>query len=312
MVGVPPFESDLKAQVTPKQKQGQKKVKAKQGVKTLTKKERILKEKIKLPSYLTAGCHSLLKSLLNRDKANRLGSGPTAASEIKRHQFFKGLKWDKLTNLEIEPPLKPNKGTEDETEPVNFDEFYTKEAAVDSPTQGISPCETFHGFTYIGVDHIALGMAEMFEGGIEGGIEGGGGELVGQEAALENKGQSVSPAVVSPLGGVNGLEAWAKEGDDSVMDPAVEEGVYGGEEESWETLLSSSKEEEKMPISNSGGQEVKMEAGVEVREEVKEEVREEVREEPKAVSPSVLNPNAKSFTFKVGAAAFVPGKGFAP
>lgn len=51
--------------------------------------EKIIKEKIKRPSYLTSEVHSLLKGLLQKDPCKRLGSGLNASDEIKRHKWFK-------------------------------------------------------------------------------------------------------------------------------------------------------------------------------------------------------------------------------
>ena len=36
---------------------------------------------------------------------SRLGNGD--ASEIKRHVFFEGVKWDDVYNLKVEPPFRP-------------------------------------------------------------------------------------------------------------------------------------------------------------------------------------------------------------
>jgi p70 ribosomal S6 kinase len=84
---------------------------------TLHKK--ILQEKIKLPSYLDASTHSVLKGLIERDVAKRL-----TLAKLKAHPFFKGIDWVKLENHEIEPPFKPavTRGAEDTS---NFDTEYT-------------------------------------------------------------------------------------------------------------------------------------------------------------------------------------------
>jgi hypothetical protein len=50
---------------------------------------------------------SLLKGLLVRDPAQRLGSGPEGAAAIKRHPFFKGLSWSKLEARQLESKFKP-------------------------------------------------------------------------------------------------------------------------------------------------------------------------------------------------------------
>jgi hypothetical protein len=50
---------------------------------------------------------SLLKGLLVRDPAQRLGSGPDGVAAIKRHAFFKGLSWSKLDARQLESKFKP-------------------------------------------------------------------------------------------------------------------------------------------------------------------------------------------------------------
>jgi hypothetical protein len=50
---------------------------------------------------------SLLKGLLVRDPAQRLGSGPDGVAAIKRHAFFKGLSWSKLEARQLESKFKP-------------------------------------------------------------------------------------------------------------------------------------------------------------------------------------------------------------
>ncbi|KAK1322343.1 Serine/threonine-protein kinase AtPK2/AtPK19 [Acorus calamus] len=57
---------------------------------------KILKDKIKLPAYLSSEAHSLLKGLLQKEANKRLGSGPNGSEEIKSHKWFKsstGRNW---------------------------------------------------------------------------------------------------------------------------------------------------------------------------------------------------------------------------
>jgi len=44
--------------------------------------------------------------LLNRNPAKRLGSGPTASLEIKNHEFFADIEWEKVCNREY-PVMAP-------------------------------------------------------------------------------------------------------------------------------------------------------------------------------------------------------------
>lgn len=46
--------------------------------------------------------------LLNKDPSQRLGSGSNGLSNIKNHQFFKGLDWAKVYNKEITSQYIPS------------------------------------------------------------------------------------------------------------------------------------------------------------------------------------------------------------
>lgn len=42
-----------------------------------------------------------------KQQENRLGAGPRDAEEIKEHEFFKEVNWDRLLKREIKPPFVP-------------------------------------------------------------------------------------------------------------------------------------------------------------------------------------------------------------
>jgi len=116
-----------------------------------TLQQKILKDKIHLPNYLSSETHSIMKGLLNRDDKKRLGSGVTGTQEIKNHSFFKGVNWKKYINKEVDPPFRPSvpKGMLDIS---NFDDDFTKQPAVDSPVPSMlskSQDQLFFGFSYV-------------------------------------------------------------------------------------------------------------------------------------------------------------------
>jgi len=96
--------------------------------------KKIMTEKLRLPVYLSAEAHSIIKGLLNRDDKKRLGSGKTGAKEIKAHPFFKGINWKKLERMEMEPPFRPNvpNGTLDVS---NFDVEFLNQPVTESPPE---------------------------------------------------------------------------------------------------------------------------------------------------------------------------------
>lgn len=109
--------------------------------------EKIVKEKIKLPSYLTSEVHSLLKGLLQKDPSKRLGSGVNGSDEIKRHKWFKVINWRKLEAREIQPNFRPNVSGKDCI--ANFDERWTAMPPQDSPASTPKDGAHFQGYTYV-------------------------------------------------------------------------------------------------------------------------------------------------------------------
>ncbi|GAV91327.1 Pkinase domain-containing protein/Pkinase_C domain-containing protein [Cephalotus follicularis] len=110
--------------------------------------QKIVKDKIKLPGFLSSDAHSLLKGLLQKDASKRLGSGPKGSEEIKRHKWFKPINWRKLEAREIQPTFRPE--VADELCVANFEKKWTDmpllDSPVASPTTNVNP---FKDFTYV-------------------------------------------------------------------------------------------------------------------------------------------------------------------
>ncbi|XP_057557180.1 ribosomal protein S6 kinase alpha-1 isoform X6 [Hippopotamus amphibius kiboko] len=109
----------------------------------------ILKAKLGMPQFLSTEAQSLLRALFKRNPANRLGSGPDGAEEIKRHVFYSTIDWNKLYRREIKPPFKPAVAQPDDT--FYFDAEFTSRTPKDSP--GIPPSagahQLFRGFSFV-------------------------------------------------------------------------------------------------------------------------------------------------------------------
>jgi serine/threonine protein kinase len=56
---------------------------------------------------VTPEAKSLVRGMLERDPAKRLGCGADGIEEIKRHKFFAGIDWTKMNNREVKPPHQP-------------------------------------------------------------------------------------------------------------------------------------------------------------------------------------------------------------
>ncbi|CAJ2664445.1 unnamed protein product [Trifolium pratense] len=110
--------------------------------------EKIIKEKIKLPPYLTGEAHSLLKGLLQKDPSTRLGSGPNGHEQIKNHKWFRTINWNKLEARELQPKFKPaDVSGKDCT--ANFDRCWTTMPLEDSPASTPTGGDHFQGYTYV-------------------------------------------------------------------------------------------------------------------------------------------------------------------
>eukprot|EP00127_Corallochytrium_limacisporum_P005290 Clim_evm21s202 gene=Clim_evmTU21s202 len=112
--------------------------------------EKILKERLYLPHYLTNDAKDILRKLLKRNPNLRFGSGPNGVAQIKAHPFFRRIDWDKLLRKELDPPIKPQ--VEHDLDTQNFDTKFTSQLPIDSPCDTrLSPSvnEFFQGFTYV-------------------------------------------------------------------------------------------------------------------------------------------------------------------
>ncbi|KAL9236109.1 hypothetical protein vseg_010813 [Gypsophila vaccaria] len=93
--------------------------------------KKIIKDKCKLPSFLTSEAHSLLKGLMQKDASKRLGSGVTGSEEVKGHKWFKPINWRKLEAREIQPSFRPEVAGKLCT--ANFEKHWTDMPLVVSP-----------------------------------------------------------------------------------------------------------------------------------------------------------------------------------
>lgn len=107
----------------------------------------IIKEKVKLPSYLSAEAHSLLKGLLQKEPSKRLGSGTDGGDLIKKHNWFKQIDWKKLDRREVHPKFKPE--VNGRTCIANFDKCWTSVPPDDSPAPTPTATGHFLGFSYV-------------------------------------------------------------------------------------------------------------------------------------------------------------------
>ncbi|KAJ7961064.1 Serine/threonine-protein kinase [Quillaja saponaria] len=109
--------------------------------------QKIVKDKIKLPAYLSSEAHSLLKGLLHKEPSKRLGSGHMGSEDIKQHKWFKPINWKKLDAREIQPSFRPE--VTGKYCVANFEKCWTDMPLVDSPAASPNGGNPFKDFTYV-------------------------------------------------------------------------------------------------------------------------------------------------------------------
>lgn len=110
--------------------------------------QKIVKDKMKLPAFLSSEAHSLLKGLLQKEASRRLGSGPGGSNEIKNHKWFKSINWRKLEEREIQPSFRPT--VAGKICVANFEERWTSMPLTVSPVATpVAGSSNFPGFSYV-------------------------------------------------------------------------------------------------------------------------------------------------------------------
>lgn len=103
-----------------------------------------------VPNYVSPLAVSVLKGLLERNPAKRLGGGPRDAAEVMEHPWFAGIDWDKMKRGELTPVFLPRMNGSTDTR--YFDKEFTRLPVTDElgqsvPTAGAQP--SFPDFTFM-------------------------------------------------------------------------------------------------------------------------------------------------------------------
>lgn len=112
--------------------------------------DRILHATIPFPEHLSPRARSLFIGLLQRDPSKRLGSGPIDAEEVRRHEFFLEIDWDKLYHKKVKAPFVP--GVKDLSAVHFVDREFISETPRDTPDpsslSNVLGKSAFPNFTY--------------------------------------------------------------------------------------------------------------------------------------------------------------------
>uniref|UniRef100_A0A8C6AKZ4 non-specific serine/threonine protein kinase n=1 Tax=Monodon monoceros TaxID=40151 RepID=A0A8C6AKZ4_MONMO len=93
--------------------------------------ELILMEEIRFPRTLSPEAKSLLAGLLKKDPKQRLGGGPSDATEVMEHRFFLSINWQDVVQKKLLPPFKPQVTSEVDTR--YFDDEFTAQSITITP-----------------------------------------------------------------------------------------------------------------------------------------------------------------------------------
>ncbi|RKF58224.1 Serine/threonine-protein kinase psk1 [Erysiphe neolycopersici] len=70
--------------------------------------ERILKQKLHMPHYLSPDAKDLITRLLRKEPSKRLGANmPKDINTIRKHRFFRKIDWKLLEERKVLPPIRP-------------------------------------------------------------------------------------------------------------------------------------------------------------------------------------------------------------
>jgi serine/threonine protein kinase len=127
--------------------------------------EQILKSELHFPPTCGASpeARDLIRGLLTRDPAQRLGCRAGGFGDIMGHPFFRGIDWEKLEKGEVEPPFKPRVASD--TDIGNFDSTFTSEPATLTPpapselTEAASADDEFSDFSFVNVSKLPPRLA---------------------------------------------------------------------------------------------------------------------------------------------------------
>ena len=69
--------------------------------------ENILKGRVKYPAFIHPDAQDLLQQLITSDLTKRLGNLHNGSNDIKNHQWFAEVNWERLARKDIEAPYVP-------------------------------------------------------------------------------------------------------------------------------------------------------------------------------------------------------------
>eukprot|EP00392_Amoebophrya_sp_AT5.2_P003161 g3166.t1 len=89
--------------------------------------EQIRHGELSIPDYVSTVARDLLRKLLVRDPARRLGSSRKDGMEVMEHEFYASVQWRALLQRRVSVPFRPLDHLESNLDLRFFDEEFTTE-----------------------------------------------------------------------------------------------------------------------------------------------------------------------------------------
>ncbi|XP_028407649.1 uncharacterized protein LOC114530254 isoform X2 [Dendronephthya gigantea] len=113
----------------------------------------IVNDEVRYPKFLSTEAVTIMRRLLRRNPDRRLGAGENDAEDVKKHPFFRDVRWKDLLSRKVKPPFVPTlKHAEDVS---NFDEEFTSEDPVLTPPKEPRPLNVEDQAMFVDFDYIA-------------------------------------------------------------------------------------------------------------------------------------------------------------
>jgi hypothetical protein len=168
--------------------------------------EQILKSDLHFPAGCGASAEArdLIRALLQRDPAQRLGSRAGGVADIHAHPFFRGVDWASMQRGAVEPPFKPK--VESDTDITNFDATFTSEPAVLTPpapselSEAAAAGDDFRDFGYVNASKL-VSMLGSLPGHLLATLTGENAAVSGGHAAKSAAASAASASASAAAGG---------------------------------------------------------------------------------------------------------------
>jgi protein kinase N len=113
----------------------------------------IVNEEVRYPRFLSNEAVTILRRLMRKSPAKRLGSSERDAEDVKKQAFFRTINWVDLLARQIKPPFVPTVRSMEDVS--NFDREFTAERPVLTPPRDSNPLTDDDQHVFADFDFVA-------------------------------------------------------------------------------------------------------------------------------------------------------------